>query len=192
MALMRGFKTHAAWLAGRIRERLGIAELAPLDVFALANMYGIDVVPFSHDGCPPAAVQHFTTKGNGQVSGFALPVDDGHLIAYNDAQVIERIRSTMTHEVGHVVLQHEAAIRVASEKGCIDTSDLDQEAEATELGGELLIPLQVARKAAIDDRPATDLASQFQTSIELARWRMNISGGVQIRQKLKAGRSSPS
>ncbi|MFR9807408.1 ImmA/IrrE family metallo-endopeptidase [Pseudonocardia sp. RS010] len=136
--------------------------------------------------CPAAAIRHFQREGNGQVSGFALLVDDRHLIAYNDAHGIELVRSTMTHEVSHVVLQHEPMLRVVGDKGCVDNSDVDQEAEATELGGELLIPAQVAKKAAIDQRPAEDLACQFQTSAELARWRMNVSGGHQIRRRSRA------
>lgn len=185
MALQHGFKTHAAWIAERIRSKLGLSLNDPMDIFALADIYQVDVVPFSKLRDAADAVEHFRGKGSRQVSGLALFVDDRHLIAYNDGHAIERIRSTMTHEVSHVVLLHEPVIRVSSGKGC-DSSDLDQEAEAAELGSELLIPLQVARRAAIDQKPEETLAAQFQTSVELARWRMNLSGGHQIRKRGRA------
>ena len=186
MALLHGFKAHAVWIAQRIRQRAATPPNAPLDVFNLAKMYEIDVTTFSETGGPPDAVNHFREKGSRQVSGFALLVDDRHLIAYNDVHPVERIRSTITHEVSHVVLQHEPGLRVSGGQGC-NSSNLDQEAEAAELGSELLIPLQVARRAAIDQRSPEDLAVQFQTSVEVARWRMNMSGGYHIRRRSRAG-----
>lgn len=182
MALWRGFKAHAVWMAQQIRAGIKHAADQPLDVGALAERYQIDMASFSQISCPATAYDHFRRSGSRKLSGFVVPVDGRYLMTYNDTHPPERVRSTIAHEASHVALQHEPQIRVSDGKGC-DAKEKDQEDEAAELSGELLIPRTVATQSVLADVSAQALAQQFRTSVEMAQWRMNVSGGYQIRRR---------
>lgn len=180
MTLWRGFKEHAVQIAGRVRARLNLSMDDPVDVEALAALYELDIAGISEIGCPSDAVDHLTASSKSRLSGLILPVDGTSLIIYDDSCPLPRIRSTITHEVSHHILQHEHLMRVAFAQGC-SNPDRDQEDEAAELGGELMIPRVAARRAAIQRTPSATLAEQYGASIEMAQWRMNMSGGARIR-----------
>jgi Zn-dependent peptidase ImmA (M78 family) len=51
-----------------------------------------------------------------------------------------------------------------------------QEEEAAEIGGELLIPIEAAKKLARRKATNEEVALQFGVSVEMARWRMDATG----------------
>lgn len=64
------------------------------------------------------------------------------------------------------------------------------EKEASEMAGELLLPAQAAKRAAISGKTDAQVAAEFDTSMELARWPMNATGARTIasRAAQKSGR----
>lgn len=182
MVLWRGFREHAVLVAQSVRRRMGVGPHERIDTTALAEEYKIVIASLSEIGCAPDVVRHFTSQPRSSLSGLILPVDGEHLLIYNDSDSLERIRSTVGHEVSHLVLQHEHRVRLSYHgQGCTNP-DRDQEDEAAELGREILIPREVARQAAIEYRSVEDVALQFGTSIEMAQWCLNKSGGANIRK----------
>lgn len=63
--------------------------------------------------------------------------------------------------------------------GC-RTSDPEQEEQATELSGELLVPFSAALTMAREGHDDATVASTMGVSVEFARWRMNASGARKI------------
>ncbi|MGH3684854.1 MAG: ImmA/IrrE family metallo-endopeptidase [Pseudonocardiaceae bacterium] len=71
--------------------------------------------------------------GTGRVDGLSQWVGDHPVILYNDVAPTDRVRLTLAHELGHLVL-HAAT-----------TSADDMEAEANAFAAEFLIPAEVVR-----------------------------------------------
>lgn len=184
MALWHGFKQYAVDLGLKIRTELGLSAFDRLDSDKLAARYNVTVVSFGEVGCAPEALQYFTHDNWRSLSGFALPVDDMTAVALNPSHTEARQRSTFTHEISHVVLSHESKVRLTKDDSCLD-SDLDQEEEARWLGAELLLPRESAKRAVLQDISEDQVCQRFGVSPELARWRMNISGGRTIRQRAR-------
>lgn len=184
MALWHGFKQYAVDLGLTVRRQLGILPSQRLNVYELAEHYGISLVNFGQLGCTLEALHHFTVGHWKSVSGFLLPVDGAFAIVTNPSHSALRIRATIAHEVAHFILNHEFSVLAATDEGCV-FGDEDQEDEAKWLGAELLLPRPIAKKAVLDGMPLHEVSKKFGVSIELARWRTNISGGYKMRQRVE-------
>jgi hypothetical protein len=68
-------------------------------------------------------------------------------------------------------------------------SSHDQEQEAAELAGALLVPAHVARAHAIRGGTADALALKYKVSWPTANWRMQLSGGPTIAARRKQGKT---
>jgi Zn-dependent peptidase ImmA (M78 family) len=85
----------------------------------------------------------------------------------------------MAHEMSHVVLEHEFKLLLATDSGCRASSS-SIEGEAAELSGELLIPWEATKQAAFRGLTDQEVATCFNVSEPMARWRMNASGARKI------------
>lgn len=184
-ALQRGFKAAAKRLATELRTEIGLGALEAFDPYALAELYGVDVLRLSEIDCSPAAFEYFTRTRTEVFSGALVPTGTGSVILENDAHPVVRRRSTASHEMAHVVLEHRFAGSLVNERGC-RTADPQQEAEASELAGELLLPFAaaeaLARRRASDD----EAGSQFGVSTAFARWRLDSTGARVIARRRTA------
>lgn len=188
--MRRGFKTEAKSLALELRAEIGLDAHAPFDPYAFASEYGILVVQLSSLNDP--ARDHFLKADGSALSGALIPTGTGVVILENDAQPLTRRRTTMCHELAHVVLEHEFGVSLSDERKC--GLGGEQEAEADWLSGEMLIPydgaFQLARLNATDEHAA----HEFDVSLAVARWRMNHSGARKVidrtRAKWSKGRNS--
>jgi Zn-dependent peptidase ImmA (M78 family) len=59
-------------------------------------------------------------------------------------------------------------------------ADQAQEEEAAEIGGELLIPFEVAKQLARQNATNEEVALEFGVSVEMARWRTDATGAPLI------------
>lgn len=183
MALRRGFKKEAKELALEVREELGIEVLAPLDPYALAELYGIEVFDLTHPALPPESVRHLTEVRPHVFSAALVPLDpSGAIIIENHVHPPRRRRSTMAHEMAHVLLEHPFGPLLADEHGC-RSAVREIEDEATELSGELLIPADAARLAAFKGWSDQSVANHFRVSVPMAQWRMNVTGARRIARR---------
>jgi hypothetical protein len=178
----RGFKTEAKALAVELRAEIGVDAHAPFDPYALAAEYGIRVVTLGELDHP--AVAHFYRADGSPLSGALIPLDHGVVILDNDAQPAPRRRTTMCHELAHVVLEHAFGATLADERKC--GLGGDQETEADWLAGEILVPyegaLRLARAGATDQH----VAREFDVSLAVARWRMNGSGARVVARRIRS------
>ena len=184
--MRHGFKTEAKNLALELRAELGLDAHAPFDPYAFAEEYGIKVLTLSELDHP--ACSHFYKADGSALSGALIPIGSGVIILDNDAQPIPRRRTTMCHELAHVILEHSFAMTLAaSERKC--GLGGAQEEEADWLAGEILIPydgaLRLARASATDQYAA----STFNVSLAVARWRMNHSGARRVAERIRSKRA---
>lgn len=180
--MRRGFKTEAKRLALELRSEIGLDAHAPFDPYAFASEYGIRVVQLSDlDG---AARDHFLRVDGSALSGALIPNVTGVVILENDVQPLTRRRTTMCHELAHVILEHTFGLSLSDERKC--GLGGDQEAEADWLSGEILIPsvgaFRLARANATDEQAA----DAYDVSLAVARWRMNHSGARKVTERSRS------
>ncbi|WBM79127.1 ImmA/IrrE family metallo-endopeptidase [Cryobacterium breve] len=180
--MRRGFKTEAKKLALELREELGADAHVPFDPYEFAESYGIDVIKLSTLGTD--ARLEFLKADGSALSGALIPVGTGQVILENDAQPAARRRTTLCHEIAHVVLEHSFGISLANERKCGLAGD--QEAEADWLSGEMLIPYDGALRLARAGAPDVRVAQAFDVSLAVARWRMNGSGARTVAARMRA------
>lgn len=177
-------------LAIELRAEVGLSPHDAFNPLDLADLYGVDVVRLSDVPCPSEALAHFQIARPDALSGALVPLCDGStVIIENDFHSIERRVSTASHEMAHVVLEHPFRASLTSSTGC-RIADQEQEAEAAELSGELLIPFDAAKRLAFDQVTNEEAARRFGVSLELARWRLNATGARKIALRARAKRSS--
>ncbi|HKS47765.1 MAG TPA: ImmA/IrrE family metallo-endopeptidase [Amycolatopsis sp.] len=180
MALRRGFRKEAREITREVRAELGIDAFAAMDPYALAKLYGIEVVDLSNPCLPAESVRHFTEERPHVFSGALVPLQpSGALIIENHVHHPVRRRSTIAHEMAHVLLEHPFGLTLTDENGC-RAGVAEIEEEAAELSGELLIPSDAARAAAFKGWSDRSVAGYFRVSLPMARWRMNVTGARKI------------
>ena len=125
-----------------IRAELGWSATDALDVFAVAEYWGIPVVPMSAlpDGCGTHGfLQVFRTREQDSFSAITIFTGTARLIVHNDSHHPHRQSSNIAHELSHCILEHPSAPLRNGDSGCRDWN-ATYEAEADWLGGALLIP----------------------------------------------------
>jgi Zn-dependent peptidase ImmA (M78 family) len=176
-------------LAVEVRREIGLSPHDRFDPLQLAEAYGIDVFPLSELECAPEVLAHFQNVRTSVFSGALVPLSDGStVIVENDMHALERRVSTASHEMAHVILEHPFAATIADGNGC-RIAEAANEAEAAELGGELLLPAEAARRLAYNNVPDEDVARRFGVSLELARWRMDATGARRVAARAHAKRA---
>lgn len=162
-------------LAAELRAEIGLQPMDALDPWALAELYGISVIPLGALPLGNEIRDHFTIGRPDVFSGALVPIRSGAVIIENDAHPEVRRRSTMGHELAHVFGEHKFGTSLVNERGCRLANQV-QEEEAAEIGGELLIPFEAAKHLARRRATNEEVALQFGVSTDMARWRMDSTG----------------
>lgn len=179
--LRRGFRTYATKLAAELRAELGLGLSERIAPLTLGTLYGVPVAGITELDVNVADAYYFMGAASGAWS--AVTVFDGprRLILLNDHHDTARLANSLSHELAHLFLEHEPTpIRHADGTR---TWDGAKEAEANELGAQLLLPDPTAKTAALRNEEPQEVADRYGISIQLATWRMNVSGGYQIRMR---------
>lgn len=164
--MKRGFKAEARRMAKEVRLELGVGTASAFDPYHLAKEYGVDVVRLSDLDCDVAS-EYFATAGFRSLSGMHIRIGQyGSLIVDNDAHPAARRRSTICHEMAHVICEHEHCDRLLDTDGC-RASDPSLEEEANFLAGELLLPTDVARRLCVRQVHEREVAETFGTGARL-------------------------
>lgn len=189
--MRRGFKTGARKLALELRAELGLDAYGQFDPYALAGEYGIPVFRLSDLGEDPAAGEaaaHYAQDGSATFSAALVPAGSKRIILDNDTHDPRRRRNSVSHEMSHLVLEHEFGQVLLTGDGYRAFSP-DKEEEADWLGGELLIPYDAAERAARLDWDDEQVADAYGVSVPLARMRMNYSGARRVVANKRAYRT---
>lgn len=186
--MKRGFKAAARRLALEVRREVGLHRFARFDPYALADEYGIPVYEVGDLGKEDQAreaADHYTASNPGAFSAALVPVGSGMFILDNDGHSMVRRRNSVSHEMSHVVLEHEFDTALLMAEGCRSV-DEDKEEEATWLAGELLIPYAAAGQAARASLTDDEVAERYDVSPQLTGMRMNYSGARKVVARKRA------
>jgi Zn-dependent peptidase ImmA (M78 family) len=182
MKFRRGFKTDAERTAMDIRAELGWSATDALDVFAVADQWGIPVVPMS-GCCVHGFHQVFQTCEQESFSAITIFTGTARLIVHNDSHHPHRQSSNIAHELSHCILEHEPAPLRDDDSGCRDWN-ASYEAEADWLGGTLLIPREGGLHFVKVGWSIEEIAAHYRVSEQLAKWRLNQTGVMQQVERL--------
>lgn len=174
-------------LAAEVRQELGLSDAVPFDPHLWAREYGVPFVSIDEVAASPEAVEYFIRDRPDRWSAALLKNGSGHIVVYNSAHSVVRVRSNLAHEVAHLVAEHVLTSSWIDGDGCAGVGR-SQETEAAELAGALLVPANAAKVHAMRGSPASSLAARFEVSIEMATWRMRASGGAKIAERAQMRR----
>jgi Zn-dependent peptidase ImmA (M78 family) len=179
-------------LATEVRKDFALSDDQPFDPFAWSEENGIPFISLRDFTADEAAMRRFLEEKPQVWSAALLRDGNRHLVIYNPERSKERIRSDLTHEVGHFEAEHDPSPAWTDDGGGCGGASKMQEKEAAELAGAILVPAAKAKLAAIRSVAPQTVALRYQVSIEMAAWRMKMSGGYEIRQRAQAkwGRSA--
>jgi Zn-dependent peptidase ImmA (M78 family) len=186
----RGFKAEADRIANEVRAELGLDFHARLDPHVLAAHLCVPVLSLVDlVSADPSAVRHFMHgEGRADFSAVTIYVGDvRRIVVYNPAHPEGRQANSLCHEIGHILLGHEAEGAI-SRTGSRDWNP-EQEREADWLAGCLLIPREAANIAAQVGMDDAGVAAKFGVSKALASMRMNASGARLVVQRRRAYRT---
>lgn len=183
-------KAALARLATEIRGELLLNEDQAFDPFHWSSENGIPFISLREFAADEAAMRRFLEEKPHVWSAALLRDGRKHLVIYNPERSVERIRSDLTHEVSHFEAEHEPSPAWTNDVGGCGGTTRSQETEAAELAGALLIPHERAKLAAIRGVDPTIVAQVYQVSVDMAVWRMKMSGGYAIRSRAKKRRTS--
>ncbi|QFZ77389.1 ImmA/IrrE family metallo-endopeptidase [Streptomyces fagopyri] len=184
-------------LALDVRREIDAGPNSRLDLTQLAGEYGVPVYAMSDlgaSGCSTEALDHFTLRRPEAWSAALVPVGTARLIVENCAHTLQRRRSNVAHEMSHLILEHEFEGILFADGGCRELGPemAVKERQASDLSGELLIPMSAAIAAALAKKSDEEVAEQFDVSVRFAAWRMNASGARKIAQRTLQKRAAGS
>jgi hypothetical protein len=176
--LRRGFKKEAEEISSELRGELDLEPIDPLDPFDLAAHLGIPVAPLFELLKHGADQRYLDRVLRPQVKFSALTVCRGshRAIFFNHVHSKRRRANSISHEISHIVLEHES--RPALTDGHRRNWDPAQEEEADWLAGCLLVPRAGALAWFARGGGFEDGADHFAVSGQLFHWRVNHTGVV--------------
>jgi Zn-dependent peptidase ImmA (M78 family) len=94
-----------------------------------------------------------------------------------------RQNSDIAHELAHIMLKHDLS-EIRDLNGIpFRTCRPDEEEEATTFGGTLLLPRPLLLSAARRSATIDQIASQYDVTVEMARFRFNSTGVTKQAQR---------
>lgn len=173
--MRESFKAEAERISLAEREALGLTVRCRLDPLRLAGAKGVGVVALAKlPGVSPEHIARLREDDPKAFSAAAVVRDDRALIVVNDAHTVERQANSISHEIAHILLNHEPT-PAFGEFGARTLSKAEED-EADWLAGCLLVP-GAGITATMTDCGGNleSAAGHYGVSIELMRWRHNMT-----------------
>ncbi len=174
--MKRGFKKWCEEEASRFRKVLGLKEYEALTWEELSSHLEVPVVDASSLDLPIDVRQQLYKNDPSCWDAFTLPVGEGkHMVFYNSNQPTRRNTNTIMHELAHLLCNHVPS-RIVNLAFPVRTYDSDHEEEADWLAGSLLLPRAALFHLLKKGMKKENIADQFQVSVELLQYRINMTG----------------
>ncbi|RWN31104.1 MAG: ImmA/IrrE family metallo-endopeptidase [Mesorhizobium sp.] len=187
MAFRHGFKAEANRIALKVRDKMGLGPVDPIDPEAICGKFDIVLMRLSELGCETRA---FLGRDQSAFSAVTVPCGATTAIVHNDAHYAYRQRSNICHELAHCFLGHKYTPPLTEEGERAHDGGI--EAEANFLGGCLLIPNEAALH--IVSQGLIPFAKQlYGVSQPMLDYRLRVSGAhtIHARKVSAGGRSRP-
>ena len=177
--MRHGFKQWCETTAAHYRADLGLKPQDPLDPRELAAHLGVIVWrPEEVPDLSRSSLRQLTRGDPDSWSAVTIRHGNTNLTIVNSAHAPTRQRSSLSHELAHIVLDHEPGRIDLSPAGhlLLTSYEREQEEEADWLSGTLLVPrpgLVIAYRSTHDPE---SLASHFGVSVDMLNWRLRMTG----------------
>lgn len=183
MPLVRGFKAEAERRAAALWTDLEIPIIAPFDLERCAEHIGARIV-MADALVSRSRLEELEEIQPWSFSACTFEVHGSPVIVLNPLRSAGRRRADGAHELAHVFLRHQMRVPERVGDYVFFTGNPDQEDEASWLAGCLLLPRQAVVKALLTGMDVPGLAEHYQTTEEMARFRVNATGAaVQARRR---------
>ena len=185
--MRRGFKAWCERTATEYRQAFGVVPTGALDPRRLAARLGVRAaVPEDIPTLSDAARRQLVEVDPSSWSAVSIARGNDRLVILNSGNSEARQRSSLAHELSHLILNHATDEARLTHEGLLfrGTFDREQEEEADWLGGCLLVPRAGLLKARLRTPDVHALATMFGVSTELISWRLQKTGVLrQVRQR---------
>jgi Zn-dependent peptidase ImmA (M78 family) len=185
MTLRRGFLAEAERHATRIRSELGRTPASEISMRDVAKHLGIRVISAA-ELIDVTRLHELERIQAFAFSACTFDIQDTKIIVFNPLRTAERRESDIGHEVSHVLLGHELSALRTIAGTPFRTCQPDQEEEATNMAGALLLPRPLLLYAARQDLGEQGIAQRYGVSVEMARFRLNRTG---VAKQMRSGRT---
>jgi Zn-dependent peptidase ImmA (M78 family) len=172
----RDFIQHIEKQAVQLRQRAGLQPMERFDPTKVAEDLKMTIAtPDEIQAMPPALRDYIKSMSPKVWSGSGIPLPDGHLLVMlNPNQTNERAKVTTLEEASHEMLGHEPTkIDTLTRKR---TYNARNEQEAYWTAAAALLPSKAVALAVYRGQSAQELAATFGVSVELAEFRIKITG----------------
>lgn len=185
--MRRGFKTECEQISVEFRSALSLRPFDRLPAHELANHIGALVVSPEHvPGLSASDVRQLLIEDNRGWSAVTVFVEDVAAVVCNSTHSAPRTESNIMHELAHVILGHEPQrfVRLPGTPFVLREYPEGNEEEAEWLGATLQIPREGLVPLVAQGVSNQQLALRFGASMEMVRFRRNITGvDAQIRRR---------
>jgi Zn-dependent peptidase ImmA (M78 family) len=185
----RGFKSWAEEIAQRVRHKLGVPSVAPLDPCKLAGLLSVPILgPAEVRDLPEGVKQRLIREYSDNWSAITVTNGRHHLIVVNTGHPTTRRNSDLAHELAHLILGHEPSMMFLSPASgtALRTHNKEQEDEANWLAGCLLLPRDALLSIRGRRLADADACREYSISPAMLRFRLNASGvDIQMRRAKK-------
>jgi Zn-dependent peptidase ImmA (M78 family) len=189
MPLVRGFKAEAERRAAAVWGDLGLAITTPFDLDAAAGSLGARIV-MADSLIPRSRLEQLEVLQAYAFSACTFEVREQPVIVLNPLRSQGRQHADCAHELSHILLRHQMRVPERIGDLVFFTGNADQEDEASWMAGALLLPRQAVLRAAHAGMNAAAIAEFYQTTEEMARFRINATGAaIQARRGRQSARS---
>ena len=175
MSLPRGFKANAERESLRLRGELGLRPTEALDVTKLADYMDVEIVS-AGDLIDVARLEELERIQAYSFSAATFDIGDRTIIVFSPLRTSGRLASDIAHELSHILLKHELS-EVREISGVpFRTCRPEEEEQATNFGGTLLLPRPLLVSAARRGLRPEEIADRYGVTVEMARFRYNSTG----------------
>lgn len=189
--MKRGFKKRAEERAIQLRQQLSLQPWDRLASTKLALELGVDIVdPEQILGLTPEQLAILLELRADEWSAVTLVTDERkHLVIENPSHGPKRREATRMHELAHIILQHRpSAFDQIEGLGVIVRGfDQEQEDEADWFGRCIHLPKPLLSYCLNRGHTPEQMSDYCNASPELVRLRLNMSGVLAIRRRMRAG-----
>ncbi len=190
MALRRGFKAEAERRATALWSEVGADTSFAIDLNAAAATLGARIV-MADALVPTTRLEQLEAFQPFALSACTFDVRDQPVVVLNPLRSPGRRRADAAHELSHLILRHQMRVPERIGDYVFFTGNAEQEDEAGWMAGALLLPRQAVLRAAHVGMDAHALALHYETTDEMARFRLNATGAaVQARRGRQAVKPS--
>jgi Zn-dependent peptidase ImmA (M78 family) len=175
----RGFKTSCENVACQQRRHLGLLSSDPIKAHAIAERLGVLVrnvedVP----GLSENNKRILLREDADSWSAVTISAGGKNVIILNSSHAPTRLASDLVHEIAHILIGHKPARVDLTEDGSLmlSTYDRNQEDEANWMAGCLLLPRDALVLIRRRGWVLEDAARKYGVSMEMMRFRMNVTG----------------